>query len=138
MKAYERHDISDKQWEIISPLLPGQAGVWGGVAQDNRKFINAVFFILRTGAPWRDLPDSYGKWYSQHSRFNRWVKGGIWEQILSKLAANPDFEWIAIDGSHIKAHLSAMGARGGNQEIGRTKGGSIQKFILLWTNKVCP
>ena len=57
-----RHDITDKAWEKISPMLPGQRGQWGGIAKDNRKFINGVFWILRTGAPWRDLPPEYGKW----------------------------------------------------------------------------
>ena len=58
--AYERHDISDESWAKIELLLPGRKGTWGGNARDNRQFINAVFWILRTGAPWRDLPPSYG------------------------------------------------------------------------------
>ena len=57
-----RHDISDAAWALLEPHLPGQSGQWGGVAKDNRLFINAVFWILRTGAPWRDLPPEYGKW----------------------------------------------------------------------------
>ena len=57
-----RHDISDAAWALLEPHLPGQSGQWGGVAKDNRLFINAVFWILRTGAPWRDLPQEYGKW----------------------------------------------------------------------------
>ena len=60
--AYERHDISDESWAKIEFLLPGRKGTWGGNARDNRQFINAVFWILRTGAPWRDLPPSYGDW----------------------------------------------------------------------------
>ena len=59
-KAYRRHDISDRVWELLEPHLPGRKGSWGGVATDNRRFINAVFWILRTGAPWRDLPSEYG------------------------------------------------------------------------------
>ena len=61
-KAYMRHDISDKVWGLLEPLLPGRRGSWGGVAIDNRRFINAIIWILRTGAPWRDLPPSYGNW----------------------------------------------------------------------------
>jgi transposase len=62
-KAYNRHDISDDTWHILEPLLPGRKGCWGRrVAQDNRRFINAIFWILRTGAPWRDLPPDYGDW----------------------------------------------------------------------------
>ena len=60
--SYHRHDISDAAWELIAPYLPGQRGQWGGIAKDNRRFINAVFWVLRTGAPWRDLPPDYGKW----------------------------------------------------------------------------
>ena len=58
----QRHDISDAVWSLLEPHLPGQRGQWGGIAQDNRRFINGVFWILRTGAPWRDLPPLYGKW----------------------------------------------------------------------------
>ncbi len=62
--SYHRHDINDKVWEMLEPHLPGQRGQWGGIAQDNRRFINAVFWILRTGAPWRDLPPDYGNAYT--------------------------------------------------------------------------
>ena len=65
---YHRHDISDKIWELLKPHLPGQRGQWGGIAKDNRRFINAVFFVLRTGSAWRDLPPDYGKWGTKNSR----------------------------------------------------------------------
>ena len=58
----QRHDISDHLWALLEPHLPGQAGQWGGIAHDNRRFINGVLWILRTGAPWRDLPEVYGDW----------------------------------------------------------------------------
>ena len=73
--SYHRHDISDAAWELIAPYLPGQRGQWGGIAEDNRRFINAVFWVLRTGAPWRDLPPDYGKWGTVHQRFIRWRSG---------------------------------------------------------------
>ncbi len=60
MEAHRRHDISERVWLLLEPHLPGRKGSWGGVASDNRKFINAVFWILRTGSPWRDLPPDYG------------------------------------------------------------------------------
>ena len=121
--AQHRHDVSNEMWEILSPLLPGQAGGWGGIATDNRQFINGVMWILRTGAPWRDLPPSYGKWNSIAKRFRRWCKNGTWAKVLEKLVENPDYEWLMIDASHVKVHPHAAGAVGGNQDMGRTKGG---------------
>jgi transposase len=66
---YHRHDISDEIWALLEPLLVGQAGQRGGIAKDNRQFLNAVFWVLRTGAPWRDLPPDYGDWKNAHRRF---------------------------------------------------------------------
>jgi transposase len=122
-QAHRRHDISDKVWLLIKPHLIGQSGQWGGIAKDNREFINAVFWILRTGAPWRDLPPDYGKWQTAYKRYNRWQKRGFWAKLLEILTVEPDFEWLMLDGSHIKAHPHAAGARGGNQDMERSKGG---------------
>jgi transposase len=135
--AYERHDISDEAWVLLEPHLPGRKGSWGGVARDNRQFINAVFWILRTGAPWRDLPPSYGDWKNTQRRFCRWRDKGHWEKLLERLIDEPDFEWLMIDASHIKVHPHAAGAKGGNQAMGRTKGGSIRSSIWPWMRMVC-
>ena len=116
--SYHRHDINDKVWEMLEPHLPGQRGQWGGIAQDNRRFINAVFWVLRTGAPWRDLPPDYGKWGSVHQRFIRWRRKGIWEKLLEILIDEPDYEWLMIDASHIKVHPHAAGAKGGPGQKG--------------------
>ena len=135
--AYRRHDLSDETWALLEPHLPGRKGVWGGVAKDNRLFINAVFWILRTGAPWRDLPPEYGGWSNTHRRFIRWRDAGVWEKLLEVLIEEPDYEWLMIDASHCKVHPHAAGARGGNQDMGRTKGGSTQKYIWRWLRLVC-
>ena len=87
-----RHDVSDDIWSVLEPNLPGQKGQWGRVADDNRRFINAVFWILRTGAPWRDLPPTYGNWNSVAKRFRRWVENDIWEKILESIIDDPDYE----------------------------------------------
>ena len=109
--SQHRHDIKDEVWEILSPQLPGQAGQWGGSnAKDIRTFINGCFWILRTGAPWRDLPPSYGKWNSVAKRYRRWCENGTWGKVLEKLADNPDYEWLMIDASHCKVHPHATGA----------------------------
>ena len=134
---YHRHDISDEVWALIEPLLTGQPGQWGGIAKDNRRFINGVFWILRTGAPWRDLPPDYGDWKNTHRRYCRWRDNGIWEKILEALAQSPDFEWLMIDASHCKVHPHAVGAIGGNQDMGRTKGGSTPRYIWPWMRMVC-
>ena len=94
------------------------------MAKDNRLFLNAVFWILRTGAPWRDLPPDDGDWKNTHRRFCRWRDKGVWAQLLEALVTAPDFEWLMIDATHIKVHPDAAGARGGNQAMGVTKGGS--------------
>jgi transposase len=135
--SHRRHDISDHVWSLLEPHLPGRKGSWGGLAKDNRQFINAVFWILRTGAPWRDLPPDYGGWSNTHRRFIRWRDKGIWEALLEQLVDSPDFEWLMIDASHIKVHPHAAGARGGNQDMGRTKGGSTARYIWPWMRLVC-
>ena len=135
--AYHRHDVSDEVWALLEPHLPGQAGQWGGVAENNRRFINGVFWILRTGAPWRDLPPDYGKWNSVHQRFRRWRDEGRWEKLLELLVDDPDYEWLMIDASHIKVHQHATGAVGGNQDMGVTKRGSIRRYTWPWMRMVC-
>ena len=136
-KSHRRHDISDQVWAKLAPLLPGRKGAWGRPAKDNRRFINAVFWIVRTGAPWRDLPPDYGDWKNIHRRFSRWREKGRWENILEALVDEPDFPWLIIDATHIKVHPHGAGAQGGNQAMGRRKGGSIPNYIWPWMRMVC-
>lgn len=135
--SYHRHDITDEVWALIEPHTIGNKGTWGGNAKDTRLFINAVFWILRTGAPWRDLPPDYGNWNTVQRRFCRWRDKGIWEQMLEAIVDNPDFEWLMIDASHVKVHPHAAGAKGGNQDMARTKGGSTPRYIWPWMRMVC-
>ena len=102
--AHRRHDISDRMWGLIEPHLPGRRGQWGGIAEDNRRFINAVFWILRTGAPWRDLPPDLGGWGNPHRRFIRWRDAGVWERLLEALIDDPDMEWLMIDATHLTTY----------------------------------
>ena len=135
--SYHRHDISDAAWALIEPHTIGNKGTWGGNAKDTRLFIDAVFWILRTGAPWRDLPPDYGNWNTVQRRFCRWRDKGIWERMLEAIVDDPDFEWLMIDASHVKVHPHAAGANGGNQDMERTKGGSIPRYIWPWMRMVC-
>ena len=127
-KTYHRFEISDAEWELLEPHLTGKPGQHGGIAKDNRKFINAVVWILKTGSPWRDLPPDYGKWGTVHQRFIRWQRRGMWKKLFEILKGDKNFEWLMIDSSYVKAHQHAAGARGGNQAISKTKGGSIRKY----------
>ena len=131
--SHRRHDISDKPWRLLEPHLPGRQGAWGGIARDNRLFINAVFWVMRTGSPWRDLPPDLGDWRHTHRCFIRWRDKGIWEQLLDIVIDDPDYEWLMLDASHCKVHPHAAGAVGGNQAMSRTKGGSTPSCIWPWT-----
>ena len=104
-----RHEISDEQWELIKDLLPGKAGDPGRTAADNRLFINALYWLARTGAPWRDLPERLGEWNSVFQRFNRWCKRGVWGRIL-EVWQDPDLECLMLDSTIIRAHQHAAGA----------------------------
>jgi putative transposase len=105
-----RYEITDEQYARIKPLLPGQPGTPGRNARDNRNFINAVLWIARTGAPWRDLPERFGKYDTVYQRFNRWAKRGIWLRIFEALQ-DPDLEWLMVDSSVVRAHVSAAGQK---------------------------
>ena len=134
--SHRRHDLSDEVWLKIAPHLPGRDGHVGRPATDNRTFINAVLWILRTGAPWRDLPPDYGCWKNTQRRFCRWRDRGVWEALLEQTIEDPDLEWLMIDATHIKVHPHAAGAKGGNQDMSRSKGGSIRNCIWPWMRMV--
>ena len=113
-----RHEIAQDAWERIEGLLPGKAGDVGVTAADNRLFINAVFWIAKTGAPWRDLPSRFGPWDTVYQRFNRWSKKGVWQKIAEALADDPDLEWLMIDSTVVRAHQHAAGKKGGKEAKG--------------------
>ena len=104
-----RHEITDDRWERIKDLLPGQPGDPGVTAKDNRLFVNAVLWIGKTGAPWRDLPDRFGPWNSAWRRFDRWASKGVWKRVFESLQ-DPDLEWLIVDSTVVRAHQHAAGA----------------------------
>lgn len=104
-----RHAVSDADWDKIKHLLPGQPGQHGGVARDNRLFIDAVLWIGKTGAPWRDLPERFGDWNATWKRFDRWAKKGIWQRVFEALQ-DADLEWLILDSTIVRAHQHAAGA----------------------------
>lgn len=108
-----RHELRDDQWDRIGDLLPGKASDAGRTAQDNRKFVDAVLWIARTGSHWRELPPEFGNWNSVFVRYNRWSEKGVWERLFEALADDPDFEYVMMDATIVRAHQHSAGAKGG-------------------------
>jgi transposase len=105
--------LTDAQWDRIAPHLPGKEGDPGRSGEDNRRFLEGVLWIVRTGAPWRDLPECFGKWSSVWKRFRRWALKGTFEMVFEAVSADPDFEYALIDGTIVKVHRHGTGAKGG-------------------------
>lgn len=106
--------LTDHMWNRLEPLLPAEQGGMGRPRLPNRPIVEAILWKHRTGAPWRDLPESYGPWITVFTRFNRWSKAGIWRSVLDVLRAESDSEWLMIDSTVIRAHQHAAGAKGGS------------------------
>jgi transposase len=114
-----RHALTDRQWEQLAPLLPPAKPRTGRPNHDHRRILDGLLWHLRTGAPWRDLPERYGPWQTVYSRFRRWQRAGIWDRLLAALQAAGDgagqLDWSLhfVDGSVIRAHQHAAGAQKG-------------------------
>ena len=129
----DRMVLRDDQWARMAPLLPGKVGDPGRSAADNRLFLEAVLWIVRVGAPWRDLPEYFGHWNSVFQRFRRWVRSRVFDQIFEALSQDADFEYVIVDGTIVRVHQHGTGASGGtqNQAIGRSRGGLTTKIVAL-------
>ena len=97
----------------MEPHSPGKSSDCRVTARDNRLFLEAVFWRVRTGSPWRDLPPAFGNWNSQFRRFRRWAKTGVFEGLFKALCDDPDLEYALIDGRIVQVHQKATGAKGG-------------------------
>lgn len=106
-----RKRLSDAQWARLAPLLPGKASDRGATAKDNRLFVEAVLWVMRTGAPWRDLPGEFGRWHSAYMRFSRWSKTGVWDRVFTAVSGDRDLEEVFFDSTAVRAHLHAAGAQ---------------------------
>ena len=117
-----RHELTDEQWARLEGLLPGRRGGHGGVARDNRLFMNAVWYVAKTGVPWRDLPERFGKWDTTYHRYNEWCKKKVWQRIL-EVVQDPDLERLMLDSTIIRSHQHAAGMNGGedDQALGRSR-----------------
>ena len=109
----ERYIITDRQWGKIEPHCLGKKSDPGRTGGDARLFLEAVFWIARTGAQWRDLPGEFGKWNSVYRRFRDWGVAGAFERIFNALSEEPDMEMAMIDGTIVKVHRHGQGSKGG-------------------------
>ncbi len=134
-----RVTLTDAQWERLRPLLPPQKPRTGRPAKDHRRILAGILWIARTGAPWRDLPPRFGPWQTVATRFYRWHAAGIWDALLAALQRHADvageLDWSVyfVDGTTIRAHQHAAGARSGDPEaeaLGRGRGGFSTKVHL--------
>ena len=105
-----RFDLSDDDWALLEPLMPKSRK---SARADDRRIMNAIFYVLRTGMPWRDLPERYGPYTTAYNRFNRWSRRGIWKRIFDTLASKSRDSLYVIDSTIVKAHRAASGAKGG-------------------------
>lgn len=103
--------LRNEQWRRIEAMLPGRITDPGRTAADNRLFVEAVLWIARTGAPWRDLPREFGSWNSVYQRFGRWSDKGVWQRVFATLAEDADFKEVFLDSTIVRAHQHAAGAR---------------------------
>ena len=122
-----RYELSDYEWTAIKPMLPNKPR---GVRRVNdRRVLNGIFWVLRSGAPWRDLPETYGPRTTCYNRFVRWRRAGVWDQIMEALAAGHDAAVQMIDTSVVRVHQhGACIADNNHQDMGRSRGGLTSKI----------
>jgi transposase len=155
--------LTDAQWAAVRPRLPPQRPRTGRPARDHRTVLSAILWVLRTGAPWRDLPGRFGPWSPAWSRSRRWTAAGVWARVLATLQRAADragrFDWAThyVDGTVVRAHARgvaqhAAGAAGGqaHEALGRSRGGFSTKVhvraegggkplaVVVSGGEVCP
>ena len=119
-----RHELTETEWARLEPLLPPLQA--GKPRQDDRRILNGIVWKLATGAPWRDLPERYGPWQTVYTRFRRWTQAGVWDRLLAAIQRQADaagqLDWTAhfVDGTVIRAHQHAAGAKGGTRNPRRS------------------
>ena len=102
--------LTERQWRTISPLLPGKSSDPGRTGYDNRAALESILWVMRTGSPWRDLPESFGKWITVYQRFRRWTKAGVFDRIFETTKGALDLRSVQVDGTFGKVHQHGTGA----------------------------
>jgi transposase len=125
--------LKDEQWAKIKPLAEKRLHRAGGtVINDPRLFVEAVLWIARTGSPWRDLPQEYGKWQTAYARFHRWIESGRWDSILEALSSDCDTEYVIVDGTIVRAHQHSSSGKKKEKQLEQVKGVRAPRFMRGW------
>lgn len=111
----ERFVLTDAQWALIEPHCLGKSTDPGRSGRDNRLFMEAVLWIVRTGSPWRDLPAAFGNWSTAFRRFSDWRNADVFKRIFEALSSDPDMEYAMVDATIVKVHRHGQGAKGGHR-----------------------
>src|SRR3954467_13751254 len=109
----DRFVLTDALWAKMEPRCRGKPGDPGRSGKDNRLFIEAVLWIVRTGSPWRDLPSAFGNWSTAFRRFRDWREADVFKRIFDALSDEPDMEYAMVDATIVKVHRHGQGAKGG-------------------------
>lgn len=109
--AMARLVLTDDQWRRLEPLLPQRRTGGRPYGTDHRTTVEGILWIARTGAPWRDLPPEFGKWITVYQRFRRWTERGVFQRVFDSLASDLDMSVAMVDGTFVKVHQHATGAR---------------------------
>lgn len=118
----KRYEIRDEEWERVKDLLPSdKLEKQGRPPKPNRDMLNAILWIARSGAPWRDLPEHYGSWKTVYNKFNKWAKEGVFEKVFEILNEDADMQELSIDSTSVKVHQHAAGAKKGRKVQTQTK-----------------
>ena len=133
-RVIRRYELTDEEWERLRKYFPErQPGTLGRPRKDSRDMLNGIFWIARSGAAWRDLPERYGPWQTVYKRFAEWQKSGLIEKIFHELGEDADLEDISIDSTYIKAHKASAGAERGGRKIAKRL---TQSFVFGIINKL--
>ena len=116
--------LRDDQWERLKDFVPGGRKGKRGPRSDNRRFLNALLWMARSGARWRDLPDELGDYEAVKRRYYRWIERGVLDEVLAALSQEADLEWLMIDSTIVRAHQHAAGAS-------RQKGGRMPRALAV-------
>ena len=123
--------LSEEHWQAVAPVLCGKAGDPGCSGRDNRLFLEAVFWIRRSGSPWRNLPPRFGKWYTVYTRYHRWDRKGVWPRVVDALSNNGECDFHYDEYGLRFAPCDEIGLRGARSDADARQSTALSQAIGL-------